>query len=110
MPTTDDELPSHLQHLEDTTSFFQGEYNAQSVTVTICCALAVASAFELLLLIFTTFRRYGGLYFWALVVATAGILPYTVCIMYESSPCHPVGATYKTDHLLIRAKGSNTSP
>lgn len=82
MPTnTDTELPANLQHLSNTTSFFRGEYNAQSVTVTICCALAIASAFELLLLIFTTFRRYGGLYFWSLVVATTGILPYTFTVM-----------------------------
>lgn len=78
-PTTN--IPEDLEHLAQTTSFFHGGYTARSVTVTICCALAVYNAFELLLMIFTTFRRYGGLYFWALVVSTVGVLPYTVGFM-----------------------------
>lgn len=75
------DVPQDLDHLSRTTSFFHGEYNAQSVTITVCCALAISNAFELLLLIFTTFRRYGGVYFWSLVVATVGVLPYTVGFM-----------------------------
>lgn len=77
----DPPLPEQIAHLEDTTSFFHGEYNAQSVAVTVFAALAITSAFELLLLIFTTFRRYGGVYFWSLVVATVGLLPYTLSFM-----------------------------
>lgn len=72
-----------LGHLKDTTSFFDGEYTAKSVTITICCALAIYNALELILLILTTFRKYSGLYFWSLVVAGVGVLPYTIGFMIE---------------------------
>ena len=61
-----------LVKLKDTTTFFDGEYTAKSVAITICCALATYNALELLLLIFTTFRRYSGLYFWSLLIASVG--------------------------------------
>lgn len=70
-----------LVHLKGTTTFFNGEYDAKSVTITICCALAIYNALELLLLIFTSFRKYRGLYFWSLLVASAGIIPYTIGFM-----------------------------
>lgn len=44
----------------------------------ICAALASYNAFELILLIFTTFHKYHGLYFWSMVTATCGIFPYVV--------------------------------
>ena len=70
-----------LVHLKDTTTFFNGDFNAQSVTITISNALALYNALELLLLIFTTFRRHRGLYFWSLVVATVGVFPYCIGFM-----------------------------
>lgn len=72
-----------LEHLNGTTTFFQGQYDASSVTVTICCALAIYNAIELVILIFATFHRYAGLYFWSLLVASLGILPYVVGFMCE---------------------------
>lgn len=69
--------------LSDTTSFFAGQYDATSVVITIACALAIYNALELLLLIVTTFRRFSGLYFWSLVVASFGIIPYTIGFMIE---------------------------
>jgi len=44
----------------------------------ICAALASYNAFELSLLIFTTFHKYHGLYFWSMVTATCGIFPYVI--------------------------------
>ncbi|KAK3686464.1 hypothetical protein LTR37_019783 [Vermiconidia calcicola] len=73
------ESPAHQQD----SSFFDGEYTAQSVTVTLCSALAIYNALELLLLISTTFRSYRGLYFWSLLVASAGVLPYAIGFMIE---------------------------
>lgn len=70
-----------LVHLDKTTSFFNGQYDSKNVTITICCALALYNAIELLLLIFTTFRKYHGLYFWSMLIATAGIVPYTIGFM-----------------------------
>lgn len=43
-----------------------------------CAALGVYNAFELLVLICITFKRRKGLYFWSLLLATLGIIPYAV--------------------------------
>ena len=67
--------------LHDTTTFFSGNFDVSSVFVTICCALSIYNGLELLLLVFTTFRRFQGLYFWSLVIASFGLLPYTVGVM-----------------------------
>jgi hypothetical protein len=67
--------------LHDTTTFFSGEYDVSSVFVTIGCALSIYNGLELLLLVFTTFRRFQGLYFWSLLVASFGLLPYTIGLM-----------------------------
>jgi hypothetical protein len=72
-----------LDHLQDTTSFFDGEYTATSVTITICSALALYNAIELILLIFTTFRKYSGLYFWSLAVSSVGLIPYCLAYMIQ---------------------------
>jgi hypothetical protein len=70
--------------LHDTTTFFSGNYDVSSVFVTIGCALSIYNGLELLLLVFTTFRRFQGLYFWSLLAASFGLLPYTLglLIMY----------------------------
>ena len=70
--------------LHDTTTFFSGNYDVSSVFVTIGCALSIYNGLELLLLVFTTFRRFKGLYFWSLLIASFGLLPYTtgLLIMY----------------------------
>ncbi|KAK5275545.1 hypothetical protein LTR40_012861, partial [Exophiala xenobiotica] len=36
------------------------------------------NALELLLLIFTTFRTYSGLYFWSLFITSLGVIPYNI--------------------------------
>jgi len=58
--------------------FFTGNYDTNSVIVTICAALGFYNSLELILLIFTTFLKYRGLYFWSLVIATSAIIPYNV--------------------------------
>lgn len=62
---------------------FSGSYDASSVAVTICSALSLYNALELELLIFTTFRSYHGLYFWSLILASFGIIPYVLGFMIE---------------------------
>jgi len=81
----DDEMGITVSYadLSDTTSFFAGQYDATSVVITIACALAIYNALELLLLIVTTFRRFSGLYFWSLAVASFGVIPYTIGFMIE---------------------------
>lgn len=70
-----------LVDLNDTTTFFSGKYDVAAVFVTICCALAIYNGLELLMLIFTTFRRFSGLYFWSLVMSSFGLIPYTIGFM-----------------------------
>ena len=55
-----------------------GSFDTQSVIVIVCSTLGLYNALELLLLIFTTFRHYQGLYFWSLFIASFGVIPYTV--------------------------------
>ncbi|TKA83008.1 hypothetical protein B0A55_00840 [Friedmanniomyces simplex] len=70
-------------NLRGTTTFFDGTFNAESVTVVICCALALYNALLLLMLIFVTFHRYQGLYFWSLLAASFGIIPYDIGFQIE---------------------------
>lgn len=62
---------------------FTGEYNFNTLTVITCSALSLYNALELELLIFTTFHEYRGLYFWSLVLASFGIIPYVLGFMIE---------------------------
>ena len=36
---------------------------------------------ELLILIFCTFQRYSGLYFWSLVISSTAIIPYCIAFI-----------------------------
>ncbi|KAG7405555.1 hypothetical protein Forpe1208_v015523 [Fusarium oxysporum f. sp. rapae] len=53
-------------------------YNGESVLVIVCATLALCNAVELLGLIFMTFKRREGLYFWSILLASFGVLPYCV--------------------------------
>jgi hypothetical protein len=62
---------------------FTGIYDSNTLVVIICSALALYNALELTLLIFTTFHHYRGLYFWSLVLASGGIIPYVLGFLIE---------------------------
>nr|CEG03964.1 unnamed protein product [Fusarium acuminatum CS5907] len=53
-------------------------YNGESVLVIVCATLALCNAAELIVLIFMTFKRREGLYFWSILLASFGVLPYCV--------------------------------
>ncbi|KAF2263597.1 hypothetical protein CC78DRAFT_269167 [Lojkania enalia] len=57
-----------------------GGYTGDSLSLKIIMGfligLSLYNALELLVLIFVTFQRYSGLYFWSLIIAGLGILPY----------------------------------
>ena len=87
-----------LADLSSTTTFFDGNYTTTSVTITICCALALCNAIEILIWVFTTFKRFRGLYFYSLVIASSGIVPYVVgfvCAYFRLANQH-VGITIST--------------
>ncbi|KAH8659744.1 hypothetical protein BGZ61DRAFT_565168 [Ilyonectria robusta] len=56
----------------------QSTYNPKDVMVIVCSTLALYNTFELLALIFMTFKRYRGLYFWSIFLASFGVIPYCV--------------------------------
>ncbi|KAF5023523.1 hypothetical protein F66182_4390 [Fusarium sp. NRRL 66182] len=53
-------------------------YTSDDVLVIVCAALALYNAVELMSLIFMTFKRRAGLYFWSILFTTFGVLPYCV--------------------------------
>ncbi|OQU94772.1 hypothetical protein CLAIMM_01074 isoform 3 [Cladophialophora immunda] len=59
-------------------NYYTGKFDTTTIIVTITSALSLYNALELILLIFTTFAVYRGLYFWSLLVATTGLVPYVV--------------------------------
>jgi hypothetical protein len=48
------------------------------IIIAFLLGLALYNAIELILLAFVTFQRYRGLYFWSLVIAAFGIIPYSL--------------------------------
>lgn len=59
-----------------------GGYNGNSQTLRIFivffAGLAVYNACELIIMVLLTFHRYRGLYFWSLLIAACGIIPYSL--------------------------------
>lgn len=47
-------------------------------------ALAIYNALELNVIIFSTFRRFKGLYFWSFVAATNGIIPHSLGFLLKN--------------------------
>jgi hypothetical protein len=45
--------------------------------------IALYNTIELLILALITFKRYRGLYFWSLILSTAGIIPYTLGLLFN---------------------------
>ncbi|PSN60645.1 hypothetical protein BS50DRAFT_205624 [Corynespora cassiicola Philippines] len=68
------------------------------IALTIIAFLAVAfyNVIELTLSIFTTFKRRSGLYFWSLVIATWGIIPYGLGFFLKFYPVWPPTIFYLT--------------
>ncbi|KAK5035016.1 hypothetical protein LTR13_006200 [Exophiala sideris] len=64
-----------------------GGYDGDSLTLKILIAfflgLAMYNVVELQILLFGTFSRFHGLYFWSLVVASWGILPYSLGFLFK---------------------------
>ena len=59
-----------------------GGYNGDSLTlkvfISFFAGLAMYNAVELTFMIFLTFQRYRGLYFWSLLLSGIGIIPYAL--------------------------------
>jgi hypothetical protein len=58
---------------------YNGHYlTATGIVVITTNSISLYNAIELLLLIFVTFKRYEGFYFWSLLVASFGNIPYSL--------------------------------
>jgi hypothetical protein len=56
---------------------------AVAMTMSAFAAVALYNVMELAFIIAITFKKRKGLYFWSFIVATAGILPYTLGFMFK---------------------------
>ncbi|KAF4459330.1 hypothetical protein FALBO_13899 [Fusarium albosuccineum] len=61
----------------------ESTYDASDVMVITCSLLALYNSFELLAIIFTTFKQRQGLYFWSLLLATFGVIPYVTGWLFD---------------------------
>ncbi|KAJ5631080.1 uncharacterized protein N7484_011180 [Penicillium longicatenatum] len=68
--------------------------SAEHIAVAVLIGIAWYNALELIVLCFTTFKRYGGLYFWCLLIASFSIIPFGLgylLIIYDIyDNCFPV--------------------
>ncbi|KAB8070564.1 hypothetical protein BDV29DRAFT_32432 [Aspergillus leporis] len=61
------------------TGSYTGDSDGLRITITTFVVVAWYNAIELIILIFSTFKQYRGVYFWSILISTAiGILPYSV--------------------------------
>jgi hypothetical protein len=70
-----------------------GQANTSSIDVgylfTTFFVLTITNALEVIVLVFVTFKKYGGSYFWSLLVATIGLIVSTIgsaYYFYSASP------------------------
>ena len=57
---------------------WQGQFDVPAIIVILCSTLSLYNGLELLLLILVTFKKRSGLYFWSLLIASIGVMVYTL--------------------------------
>ena len=57
---------------------WQGQFHVPAIIVILCSTLSLYNGLELLLLILVTFKKRNGLYFWSLLIASLGVMVYTL--------------------------------
>ncbi|KIX94005.1 uncharacterized protein Z520_10342 [Fonsecaea multimorphosa CBS 102226] len=64
-----------------------GGYTGDSLTIKVLIAfflgLSLYNAVELQVLIFGTFKKFRGLYFWSLLISSIGIVPYSIGFLFK---------------------------
>ncbi|KAF2683274.1 hypothetical protein K458DRAFT_443427 [Lentithecium fluviatile CBS 122367] len=60
------------------TGGYTGESLSLKIIIAFLIGLALYNAIELIVLILVTFNKYHGLYFWSLVIAGFGVMPYSL--------------------------------
>lgn len=65
------------------TGGYEGDSLALKVIIAFFLGLAMYNVVELLILIFGTFTKFKGLYFWSLVISSLGIIPYSLGFIFK---------------------------
>jgi hypothetical protein len=81
-----------------------GGYEGDSLTIKVLIAfflgLAMYNVVELQVLIFGTFTKFRGLYFWSLVISGWGIIPYAIGFLFKYFTILTGGARWFSVFLL----------
>ncbi|KAF2797811.1 hypothetical protein K505DRAFT_397165 [Melanomma pulvis-pyrius CBS 109.77] len=62
---------------------YYGDSLSLKIILSFLIGLALYNSIELLVLILVTFNKYQGVYFWSLIVAGVGIIPYSLGFMIK---------------------------
>jgi len=65
------------------TGGYEGDSLALEVIIAFFLGLSMYNVVELLILIFGTFNKFKGLYFWSLVISSLGIIPYSLGFIFK---------------------------
>ncbi|EON66337.1 hypothetical protein W97_05730 [Coniosporium apollinis CBS 100218] len=65
------------------TGGYEGNSLALKVLIAFFLGLSMYNAIEILILVFLTFSRYRGLYFWSLVISSLGLIPYGLGFLFK---------------------------
>lgn len=60
------------------TGGYQGDSQTLRIFIVFFAGLAMYNAVELSVMVFLTFKRFSGLYFWSLLLSGIGIIPYAL--------------------------------
>lgn len=88
---------------------YDGEFNTAAIAVAILMALSLYNALELAAMILLTFKKRSGLYFWSLVLATAGVFAYSVGMTiwyYRKAPSY-IGLIINNVGWIIMVSGQS---
>lgn len=71
---------------------YQGDSLAIRACMIVFSAVAWYNALELIILIFLTFNRYSGLYFWSMILSSVvGVIPHALGFLLEFFAIGPIG-------------------
>ncbi|KAI3001704.1 hypothetical protein CBS147346_6327 [Aspergillus niger] len=89
---------------------YQGGSMAIKIMMAVFCAIALYNAVELVILIFLTFTRYSGLYFWAMLLsAVLGVIPQAIGFLLEFFAIGPLwfAVTFSTIGFYFMVPGQS---
>lgn len=81
---------------------YDGNSFAVKALIIFGTGLAMYNALELIILAFGTFNRYRSLYFWSFLIASIGILPYSLGLLFKSlGILRAIHASYRWASLVL---------